>query len=504
MTDMPLLSVVLLLPLAGAVLLSVVSKDSDRTIRLTALGFSTATFFFSLAILQRFSTEESGFQLTEKMNWIPSTGASYHLGVDGISLWLVLLTTLLTPLSLLASWKVTKRVKAFHIVMLVTETAMLGVFLALDLLLFYVFWEGMLIPMYLLIGVWGAERRIYAAVKFFIYTLAGSLLMLAGLIAVYFLASQSLGHVTFDITELSRADFPVTAQYWLFAAFFLSFAIKVPIFPFHTWLPDAHTEAPTAGSVLLAGVLLKMGAYGFLRFSFPFFPDASLALAPALAVLGVIGIVYGGVVCVIQKDIKRLIAYSSVSHLGFVVLGISALTVLGATGSVIQMVNHGLSTGALFLLVGMLYERAHTREISEMSGLNALMPLFGGLFLLVSLSSLGLPGLNGFVGEFMILSGSFVGMRTLAAIGAVGIVLAAIYLLWSYERIFMGKTRVPHGERQRVWRDMNLREVAVLTPLVILIIWIGVYPKPFLDRIEPSVARVVEAVTEPHLEVAGR
>lgn len=497
MSDLPLLTLTLFIPLAGAILIGLVPKDSERSVPILSLTVSVAAFVVSLGIVARFDPGHGGFQLVESVRWVPSSGASYRLGVDGISLWMVLLTTFLVPISILASWNISKRVKAFHVVMLLTETGMLGVFLALDLILFYVFWEGMLIPMYVLIGVWGYERRIYAAVKFFLYTLAGSLLMLAGIIALYFIGGR-----TFDLEKLIAAGIPHGSQLWLFAAFFASFAIKVPIFPFHTWLPDAHTEAPTAGSVLLAGVLLKMGAYGFLRFSIPLFPDAGAAFANWLAVLGVIGIVYGGVVSIVQKDIKRLVAYSSVSHLGFVVLGIATLTVVGTSGSVLQMVNHGLSTGALFLLVGMLYERAHSRAIQDFGGLFRVMPVFAGVFLFVALSSLGLPGLNGFVGEFLILAGSFSISPALTIVGAAGVVLAAIYLLWAYERVFTGELRIPHAERRSQWRDMSKRELALIAPILAIILWIGVYPGPFLERIEPSVERLIQIANQPEARLA--
>lgn len=484
---MNLLTITLFLPLVGVMLVGLTPRDSKAARYITLLA-TLATFGVSLGILGRFSVEESGFQLVEEARWVPAAGAAYRLGIDGISLWLVLLTTFLTPISVLASWNVAKKVKAFHIVILLLETGMLGVFLSLDLLLFYVFWEGMLIPMYFLIGVWGYERRVYAAVKFFLYTLAGSLLMLAGVVGLYFLGGR-----TFDMTQLAEAGLPAGTQYWLFGAFFASFAIKVPIWPFHTWLPDAHTEAPTAGSVLLAGVLLKMGAYGLLRFSVPYFPEASQQFAPWLALLGVIGIVYGGIVSIVQRDLKRLVAYSSVSHLGFVVLGISALTVVATSGSVLQMVSHGLSTGALFLLVGMLYERAHTRRIDDFGGLSSLMPAFAGVFLFVALSSLGLPGLNGFIGEFLILSGTFPVARVLTVVAASGIVLAAIYLLWAYERVFTGPTRVPHEHRRHSWKDISLRESLVIAPVLAVILLIGIYPRPFLERIEPSVSRVLNS-----------
>lgn len=490
MSDFPILTATLFLPLAGAAAIAFVPKESEKVVRILALFGSLFAFVASIAVLMKFDVANSSFQLVEKVDWIPSSGASYHLGVDGISLWMVLLTTFLTPISILASWKLLKKVKAFHVVILVLETGMLGVFLSLDLLLFYVFWEGMLIPMYFLIGIWGYERRVYAAVKFFIYTLAGSFLMLGAIAVLYFIGGR-----TFDLTELYNAGVPVGTQYWLFLGFFASFAIKVPIFPFHTWLPDAHTEAPTAGSVLLAGVLLKMGAYGFLRLSIPLFPDAGVRFAGWLAVLGVIGIIYGGVVSIVQRDLKRLVAYSSVSHLGFVVLGIGTLTVMGTTGSVLQMLNHGLSTGALFLLVGMLYERAHTRKIEDMSGVNRLMPVFGGIFLFVALSSLGLPGLNGFVGEFLILNGAFQPLTVLAVVGVFGILLSAIYLLWAYERVFTGEERVPQGVRRSIWRDVRGREIALIAPILAMILLIGVYPKPFLERIEPSVERVIQSVS---------
>jgi len=498
MTDWPLLSAVTFLPLAGALLIALIPKESERLVRTAALAVSLATFAVSAVILQAFQAGVAEFQLVEKVRWIPSSGASYHLGIDGISLWMVMLTTLLFPLSILASWQVTKKVKTFHVVLLVLETSILGVFLALDLLLFYVFWEGMLIPMYFIIGVWGYERRVYAAIKFFLYTLTASLLMLVGIIGLY-----SLGGGTFDLTQLMSAPIPKGTQMWLFLAFFLSFAVKVPIFPFHTWLPDAHTEAPTAGSVILAGVLLKMGAYGFLRFSIPLFPDAAREWAPWLAILGVIGIIYGGLVSIVQKDLKRLVAYSSVSHLGFVVLGISALNVVGTSGSVLQMLNHGLSTGALFLLIGMLYQRAHTRQIEDFGGIAQLMPVFSGLFLLATFASIGLPGLNGFVGEFLILNGAFEANEWTAGIAAFGLVLAAIYLLWAYERVFHGEIRAPHHDRPSVWRDIRGRELIVIAPIAFLLVFVGLYPKPILDRIEPSVEQMLVRITAPS-EVAAR
>jgi len=491
MTHFPLLTVTLFLPLAGALVVGVIPREAVRTIRTTALLVTIAAFAVSLVVLFRFDTSVAGPQLVDQARWIPAIGASYHLGIDGISLWMVLLTTFLMPASVLISYHINDRVKAFFVLLLVLETSLLGVFLSLDLALFYVFWEAMLVPMYFLIGIWGYERRRYAAVKFFLYTLAGSLVMLVGVLFLY-----AAGGHTFDIGTIAQVRLPGATQDWLFWAFFASFAIKVPLVPLHTWLPDAHTEAPTAGSVLLAGVLLKMGTYGFLRFSIPLFPDAAHRYAPVLATLGVIGILYGGAIAVVQKDLKRLVAYSSVSHLGFVVLGIAALTPVATTGSVLQMVNHGLSTGALFLLVGMLYDRAHTRRIADFGGVASVIPVYAGIFLFVSLSSLGLPGLNGFIGEFLILNGTFPVLRVLAILGTGGVVLAAIYLLWAYERVFTGPTRLPHAERASRWKDLSVRELAAVVPLLIMTVVIGVYPRPFLTRIEPSVRQVIQRASD--------
>jgi NADH-quinone oxidoreductase subunit M len=480
-SSFPILTVTLVLPLAGAAALASIPKESVRMIRTIALLSTVVTFLVSLDILFRFHGGTGAQQLVEHVAWVPAAGASYKLGVDGISLWMVLLTTFLMPASVLVSYHVKDRVKAFFIVLLILESSLLGVFLSLDLALFYVFWEAMLVPMYFLIGIWGYDRRRYAAVKFFLYTLAGSLVMLVGILYLY-----SVSH-SFDLTVIARVHLSGTAQDWLFWAFFASFAVKVPIFPLHTWLPDAHTEAPTAGSVLLAGVLLKMGAYGFLRFSIPLFPEAAHRYAPVLATLGVIGILYGGIVAVVQKDLKRLVAYSSVSHMGFVVLGIAALTPLATTGSVLVMLSHGLATGALFLLVGMLYDRAHTRQISEFRGVATALPVYAGLFLVVCLASLGLPGLSGFIGEFLVLNGTYPVDRVLAILGTGGVVLSAIYLLWAYERVFTGPTKLPHQERTSLWKDLSFRELAAVVPLLVMTLVIGVYPKPFLSRIEPSV-----------------
>jgi NADH-quinone oxidoreductase subunit M len=448
------------------------------------------------------------YTFRETANWIPSIGAKYSLGIDGISLLLVMLTTLLGMIAILSSWTaINTRTKEYYILLLLLQTGMLGVFMSLDFFLFYVFWEVMLVPMYFLIGVWGSERRLYAAIKFFLYTLAGSVIMLLGILALYFNAAKAPGSVpTFDVPALLAAaqHFSDPLRVWLFWGFFFAFAIKVPMFPFHTWLPDAHTEAPTAGSVILAGVLLKMGTYGFLRFSLPLLPaDAVLRakIIHILIVLSLIGIIYGAIVCLMQKDMKRLIAYSSVSHLGFCTLGIFALTPLGLSGSVLQQINHGISTGALFLLVGIIYERRHTRLISEFGGLATPMPNFAAIYLIITLSSLGMPILNGFIGEFTILQGVFVVSKAWAAWGTLGIVLGAAYLLWLYQRVMFGN--VTHDVNKTL-PDLNLREYAVLLPLVVLAFWIGIYPKPFFAYIDKPVEKIVQQVNPKFYEQAHR
>ena len=405
----------------------------------------------------------------------------------------MILTTFLIPICVLASWKIEKNPKLFMALLLVLETAITGVFLAGDLLLFYVFWEGMLVPMYFLIGYWGYERRIYAAVKFFIYTLLGGLLMFAGILVLAFHAAGPLGHFTFDLAQIQTVHISVALQRWLFLAFFAAFAIKVPLFPVHTWLPDAHTEAPTAGSVILAGVLLKLGGYGFLRYAVSLFPHAAKEFAPWIVALALIGIIYGALVATVQRDLKRLVAYSSVAHLGFVVLGIFAFSLTSLQGASLQMISHGVSTGGLFLLVGMLYERRHTRLIEDFGGLGAITPIFGGIFLIVVLSSLGLPGLNGFVGEFLVLIGSFTTHRLWAVIGAVGVILAAVYLLWAYQRVWQGPVL---KEENKHILDLDRREKLVMAPVLAMIVLIGVYPKPFLDRMGPSLSTVVQRVQQ--------
>jgi NADH-quinone oxidoreductase subunit M len=486
-----LLTTITFLPTLGAVALLLLDGGDARRLRLIAFWVSVATFVVSLGLWIGFETRP-GMQFEERAAWIPASGISYHIGVDGISLLLVLLTTFLTPLCILSAWtQITTRVKEFLIAMLLLETAMVGVFCALDLFLFFVFWEAMLIPMYLIIGIWGGPRRVYASVKFILYTMAGSALMLLAILALYFMHGSQTGVYTFDYALLARMAIDFRVQVPLFLAFALAFAVKVPMFPFHTWLPDAHVEAPTAGSVILAGVLLKMGTYGFIRFCLPLFPHASAVFAPAIFFLAIIGILYGAWVSMVQPDLKKLIAYSSVSHLGFVMLGLFALNAQGLVGGIIQMVNHGLSTGALFLMVGMIYERRHSRQIADFGGLWAILPLYSTLFLVVTLSSIGLPGLNGFVGEFLILVGAFRVSRPMAVIATLGIIFAAVYMLWMYQRVFFGQVR---HEEVRKLKDMGPREVLTVAPLLLFIVWIGVYPTTFTSVTEPAVADLIGLV----------
>jgi len=486
------LSLVIFLPLIGALLLLLIPRQRSRGLFGWALLVSLATFFLSLKILGEFDATVGTLQFVERRPWIPAYGIHYFVGIDGLSLFLFLLTAFLGPIVILASWTVRERVKEYLFFMLVLETGMLGVFAAMDLFLFYVFWEVMLVPMYFLIGVWGGPRRTYAALKFVIYTMSGSLLML---VAIIYLAAQNFEVtrlLTFDLFELYRLNLPYQAQIWLFLAFALSFAIKVPLFPFHTWLPDAHVEAPTAGSVILAGILLKMGTYGFLRFAIPLFPDAALAAAPFIIGLSVIGIVYGALVAMMQEDLKRLVAYSSVSHLGFVMLGLFAMNLQGVQGALFQMLSHGLSTGALFLLVGMIYERRHTRLISDFGGLWQPLPIFSASFLLVTLSSIGLPGLNGFVGEFLILLGALRAVPLWAVgLATTGIVLGAITMLWMFRRVVFGPLTRPEN---RSLPDLGWREILILTPMLVLIVWMGIYPQPFLKRMKPSIEPILEKI----------
>ena len=488
----PLLSSVLFLPLLGAVILAGFPRARTNAIRWGALITMLVTFGVSLALWSLFDVSDPGMQWRERVAWISSAGIFYHVGVDGLSLFLVLLTTFLSPLALLGAWEsIQSKVKEFVIFLLLLETAMLGAFLALDLFLFFIFWEAMLIPMYFIIGIWGGENRLYATVKFLLYTMAGSAGMLVAILALYVFQQQASGQASFDLLDMYRVPLSLQQQKWLFLAFFVSFAIKIPLFPFHTWLPDAHVEAPTAGSVILAGVLLKMGGYGLLRFCLPLFPDAVAAYAPTITVLAVIGIIYGALVAMVQPDAKKLVAYSSVSHLGFVVLGIFSRQAAGIQGSVLQMVNHGLSTGALFLLVGMIYDRRHTRLIAAYGGLWRQMPVFAVFFLVVMLSSIGLPGLNGFVGEFLILLGTFEYNKALAVLAALGIILGAVYMLWMYQRLMYGD--ITHEENKHL-TDLSAREIALLVPIVLLMFWIGIYPNTFLRPMDASTARLLEQV----------
>lgn len=488
----PLLTLIVFLPLAGVIVLLGFSRERQTAIWGCALVVMLLTFALSVMLYLIFDPELPQMQFGERVPWIRSLGIYYHLGVDGISLPLVLLTTFLSPLALLGAWtSVEIKVKEFAIFMLFLETGMLGVFLALDLFLFYIFWEVMLIPMYFLIGIWGGEHRIYATVKFVLYTMAGSAVMLVGILALYFLNQQHSGQLSFYLFDLYRLPLSVGWQKLLFGAFFLSFAIKVPLFPFHTWLPDAHVEAPTAGSVILAGVLLKMGTYGFIRFCLPLFPQAVTLYAPLISILAIIGIIYGALVAMVQPDAKKLVAYSSVSHLGFVILGIFSGTMAGLQGSIIQMVNHGLSTGALFLLVGMIYDRRHTRMIADYGGLWRQVPIFAVFFLVVMFSSIGLPGLNGFVGEFLILLGTFETSRLFAVLAALGIILGAVYMLWMYQRMVFGE--ITH-EANRHLTDLTGREIALMVPILILMFWIGIYPNTFLRKMDASSAHLIEQV----------
>ena len=487
------LSLITYLPAAAAVALLFLPSRSHVAVKLSALISSLVTFILSLTVVYRFDSGQGGMQFEEAITWIEASGyrVSHHLGIDGISLFLVVLTTFMTPLAILASWNsVKERLKPYMICMLALETGMLGVFCSLDLVLFYVFWEVMLIPMYFLVGVWGGERRIYAAVKFILYTMAGSLLMLVGILYLFF----ATGGSTFDLFEISRIlssearTLSSREEFWLFLAFFISFAIKIPLFPFHTWLPDAHVEAPTAGSVILAGVLLKMGTYGLLRFCLPLFPRTAVDLAPFISVLALIGIVYGALVALVQPDIKKLVAYSSVSHMGLIVLGLFSFTIQGMEGSTFQMLSHGLSTGALFLLVGMIYDRRHTRMISEFGGLAHASPVLAAIFLVVTLSSIGLPGLNGFVGEVLVLAGAFITSRTSAVVAATGMILGAVYMLWMYQRVFLGKLTNPENAGMK---DLSARERMILIPILILMLWMGIYTDPFLRRMDASLQLVV-------------
>ena len=507
--DQSLLTIITFFPLAVALLLLATGALSaalgtnglpDSLWRAVGLASTVLTFLLSLQLFVAYDPTQTGFQFVEHAAWMPDFGIYYFVGIDGISLLMVLLTTFLMPLVLLSSWtEIAKSVRAYVFFMLFLETGMLGTFVSLNVFQFYVFWEVMLIPMYFIIGIWGGPRRVYAAVKFFLFTMFGSLLMLVAILVVYYLNWEQTGTLNFDLVALPGSDgaglmdaaIPLSGQapwwktqYWLFAAFALAFAIKIPLVPFHTWLPDAHVEAPTAGSAILAGVLLKMGAYGFLRFGLTLFPNGAIEFAPIILGLSLVGIIYGSLVAMVQPDIKKLVAYSSVAHLGFVMLGIFVFNVQGLTGGVLQMVNHGLSTGALFLLIGMLYERRHTRMIADLGGVAKPMPVFAACFGIVTMSSIGLPMLNGFVGEFLILLGVFLAHPVMAVLATTGVVLSAVYMLWMFRRVMFGP--VDHAENQKLI-DLGLREKFVIVAIMVPIFWIGIYPETFLSRIRPSV-----------------
>ena len=504
MNGLPILTLIAFAPLAGAILLAFVDRKNESVIRQGALMVSLVTLLLSLTMLGGFVGGEPGYQFEENHAWVPSLGIKYHLGIDGISILLVLLTTVTMPLVFLSTWKaIGDRVKEFQICLLVLQSGMIGAFLALDLILFYLFWEAMLIPMYLIVGIWGGQKRIYAAIKFFIYTMVGSLLMFVAILYLY----KETG--SFDLPVILEAlrenQIERDAQMWLFAAFALSFAIKVPVFPLHTWLPDAHVEAPTAGSVVLAGVLLKMGTYGFIRFGMPLFPQAAAEFAPLICWLAIVGIIFGACMALVQRDIKKLIAYSSVSHLGYVVLGTFAFlagkaatgdgppqgSVEAITGSILQMVNHGLSTGMLFLLIGIIYERRHTRELANYGGIAKVVPVFSVFFIIATLSSIGLPGLNGFVGEFLILLGTYQANPLYGILASTGVVLGAVYMLMLVRKFLFGP--LVHEENKSI-EDCTPREIVYLVPLVILMVWIGLHPTTFTDLVEPTVVQYLEAL----------
>ena len=498
----PILSLIIFIPVLGALIILSIDRARTALIRQLTFGVSLANLALSLLLLTNFRPHTPSMQFVEQVEWISSIGVSYKLGVDGISLWLVLLTTFLGAISVLSTWEaITERVKEFSVCMLILESGLLGVFLALDIFMFYLFWEIMLVPMYFLIGVWGGPRRLYATIKFFLYTLFGSLVLIIGFLAIYFNYHQyALAHglepsFTFDLLRLYQVPIPKDKQFWIFLALFVGFAIKVPMVPFHTWLPDAHVEAPTAASVILAGVLLKMGTYGFVRFSLPLLPLATQYFVPFVAVLAIIGILYGGVVAMAQVDIKKVVAYSSVSHLGFVMLGVFALNREGLQGGLLQMINHGLCTGALFLLVGLIYERRHTRLISEFGGLSKQLPVFTLIFTIVTLASIGFPGLNSFVGELFILVGAYKVNILYAALATLGILVGAFYMLWLYQRLILGKLTNPQNAQLL---DLSFREKATLVPIVVLILWIGLYPTPFLRITKPSVENLLRIMQAHH------
>ncbi len=486
--DLPILSTVIFLPILGALLIFLMQRANEPLIKWTALAISLINFVLSLPLFITFDKTTAAMQFVEKYKWVPAWNIHYSLGVDGISVLFVLLSTLLTVLCVTVSWKSIKmKTKEFYAALLLIEGSMIGVFCSLDLFLFYIFWEAMLIPMYLLIGVWGGPNRIYAAIKFFLFTLVGSVLMLVGIIVLYLNTGKS-----FDILQMMTTNYPFNLQVILFWAFFAAFAVKVPMFPVHTWLPDAHTEAPTAGSVILAGILIKMGAYGFLRFSMPILPEATKAMAPAMMVLSVVAIIYGAVICLGQTDLKRLIAYSSVSHMGFVTLGIFALNMQGLQGGILQMLNHGVVTGGLFLCIGMVYDRTHTRQIADYGGAASVLPVYAALFMVLTLAAIGLPGTNGFIGEFLIILGGFTASKVIGTLSATGIIIGAAYMLWLYQRVFF----LEINPKVQGCTDIDLREILTLAPLIILVFWIGVSPNTFLSFMDVSVQHLIARLNE--------
>lgn len=505
-----ILTTVVFLPIVFALILLI--WPNERTLRPLALVFSVLEFLVSLLMVHLFDPTTANLQMVENHLWIERFGIRYFLGVDGISLWLVMLTTFLLPVTILASWNaIEERIKGFHIALFVLQTAMLGTFLALDGVFFYLFWELSLVPMYFIIGIWGGTRRIYATVKFFIYTMIGSVLMLVALIYLMLLTQETLGSMSASLLDFYKINIPFiagqffTPQTLMFFAFALAFAIKVPVFPFHTWLPDAHVEAPTPGSVILAGVMLKMGTYGFIRWAIPIFPQAAQSYAWVFFLIGAIGIIYGAWVAMVQPDVKKLVAYSSVSHMGYVVLGMFALNVQGLSGALYQMLNHGISTGALFLLIGMIYERTHTRQISKYGGLATVMPLYTIFFFIALLSSIAVPLTNGFIGEFLILLGTFKANAIVGSIAALGVIFGAVYMLWMFKRVFFGKAgEAVESDADHPLHDLNLREICVLVPLVILVFWMGIFPGHFLKASDASIKHFVQNYNNYHLSINGR
>ncbi len=500
--NISMLTVVVFLPALGALIIALfVPKTNENAIKLVANAVALVDFALSLVLLQGFEIATTQLQHVTKVSWIPQLGIEYFIGIDGISLLLVILTTGLGFIAVLSSWTyIQERLKEYYAILLLLQTGILGVFVSFDFFLFYVFWEVMLVPMYFLIGIWGGKNRLYAAIKFFLYTLFGSVLMLLGIIALYLANFAETGVYTFNILEFYRLTLSPDLQWWIFLAFFLGFAIKVPMFPFHTWLPDAHVQAPTAGSVILAGVLLKMGAYGFIRLSLPILPDATRQFVPMIAVLSIIAIIYGGLVALMQKDWKSLVAYSSVSHMGFITLGIFMLNPVALQGGIFQMLAHGVATGGLFLIVGLIYERMHTKEIARFSGLAQVMPVYATMFAIIAFASLGMPTLNGFIGEFLILAGTFQESHQYAFFAVWGVVLAAAYLLWLYQRVMLGEVK---DDEIAGLKDLNLRESMTLIPLVIMAIVMGIYPKPFLKMIEEPVNAIIERVRPGYFDGSG-